>query len=55
MSASMMTTLAPVWAKLKAVLTAVVVFPSPGKLDVTSSERGARPAVDSSTDVRRCR
>ena len=55
MSASMITTLAPVWAKLIAVLTAVVVFPSPGRLDVTSKDFGARPAVESKTDVRRCR
>ena len=51
----MITTLAPVWAKLMAVLTAVVVFPSPGKLDVTSNDFGAWPAVESKTEVRRCR
>jgi hypothetical protein len=49
----MITTLAPVCARLIAVFTAVVVFPSPGKLDVTSNDRGVRPAVDNNTDVRR--
>ena len=55
MSASMITTLAPVCPRLIAVLTAVVVFPSPGRLDVTSRVFGARPAVDNKTDVRNCR
>ena len=54
-SASTITTLAPVWAKLSAVFTAVVVFPSPGRLDVTSNALGARPAVESKTEVRRWR
>src|SRR5688572_31561824 len=35
-----------------AVLTAVVVFPSPGKLDVMGNDFGVRPAVDNNTDVR---
>ncbi len=53
-SASMITTLAPVWARLSAVFTAVVVLPSPGKLEVTRSDFGARPAVESRTEVRKC-
>ena len=46
-----MTTLAPVCARLMAVLTAVVVLPSPGRLEVTSKVFGARPAVESRTEV----
>ena len=49
------TTLAPVWARLIAVFTAVVVFPSQGRLEVISRDRGARPAVESNTEVRRWR
>ena len=51
-SPSIITTLAPVCARLIAVLTAVVVLPSPGRLEVTSKVFGARPAVESSTEVR---
>src|SRR2546421_12648596 len=47
-----MTTLAPVWARIIAVFTTVVVFPSPGWLDVTSNVFGAPPADDNRTDVR---
>src|SRR5256885_16024460 len=50
-SPSMMTTLALVWARLIALLTAVVVLPSPGRLEVTSKVFGARPAVESRTEV----
>ena len=53
-SASMTSTLAPVCARLIAVLTAVVVLPSDGTLDVMRSVFGARPAVESSTEVRSC-
>jgi hypothetical protein len=49
-----MSTLAPVCARESAVLTAVVVFPSAGTLEVTRSVLGARPGVESSTDVLRC-
>src|SRR5688572_25457235 len=38
-----------------AVLTAVVVLPSLGKLDVTNNDFGARPAVERRTEVRRWR
>src|SRR6266567_9253931 len=55
MSASIIKTFAPVWARLIAVLTAVVVLPSDGILDVTSNVRGGLPAVDNSIDVRKCR
>jgi hypothetical protein len=51
----MSSTFAPVCARLIAMFVAVVVFPSLGMLDVTSSVLGACPAVESSTDVRRCR
>ena len=55
MSASTIRTLASVWARLVAMLIAVVVFPSPGKLEVTSKVFGARPALDKSTEVRNWR
>ena len=55
MSASMTRTFAPVWARLRAAFTAVVVFPSAGMLEVTSRVFGAWPADESNTEVRRWR
>ena len=54
MSASMISTLAPVCARLIAVFVAVVVFPSDGRLDVINSDLGAWPAVESRIDVLSC-
>jgi hypothetical protein len=42
-------------ARLTAVLTAIVVFPSPGIAEVTSSDFKFLPPSASSTDVRNCR
>ena len=55
MSASTISTFAPVCARLIAVFVAVVVFPSEGRLDVISKDFGAWPAVERSIDVRSCR
>ena len=54
-SASIINTRAPICARQKARFTAVVVFPSPGRLDVTSNVFGGCPGVESSTAVRNCR
>src|SRR5438045_4166404 len=54
-SPSMIRTWAPVCARMKAVLIAVVVLPSEGWLEVTRMVRGAVPAEDNNSDVRRCR
>ena len=51
----MIKTSAPVWASITAVFTAVVVLPSEGWLEVTRIVFGACPAVESNSDVRRCR
>ena len=40
---------------MKAVLMAVVVLPSDGWLDVTRIVRGAVPADDNNSEVRKCR
>src|ERR1043166_10121888 len=55
MSPSMISTDAPVWAKVMARLIVVVVLPSEGSQEVTTSVLGARPAIDNKTDVRRWR
>src|SRR5690606_5972688 len=47
----MIKTFAPVWAKLIAVLVAVVVLPSAGRLDVIRSVFGGCPAVERRIDV----
>ena len=54
MSASIITT-GPRLGQVIAMFTAVVVFPSPGRLEVTSRDFGARPAVESSMEVRNWR
>src|SRR6266550_6275156 len=54
-SQSMISTSAPVWARVNAVLIAVVVLPSEGWLEVTRIVRGAVPADESKSDVRRWR
>src|SRR5205823_3713916 len=54
-SQSMISTSAPVWANMKAVLIAVVVLPSDGWLEVTRMVLGAWPAEESSNDVRKWR
>ncbi|MCV4860559.1 hypothetical protein OFB63_31410, partial [Escherichia coli] len=52
MSASMIKTLAPVWARLIAVFVAVVVLPSDGRLEVINRDFGAWPALESRIEVR---
>src|SRR5918911_954059 len=54
-SQSRTSTSAPVCASIVAMLTAVVVLPSEGWLDVTSTVLGGCPAEESSSDVRRWR
>src|SRR3982751_6267325 len=54
-SQSIIKTFAPVCASMKAVLMAVVVLPSEGWLEVTRIVRGAVPADDNNSDVRKWR
>src|SRR3989442_6958535 len=54
-SQSMISTSAPVWANMNAVLIAVVVFPSDGWLEVTKMVLGAWPAEERSNEVRKWR
>src|ERR1051326_2049406 len=54
-SQSIIKTSAPVCASMKAVLIAVVDFPSEGWLDVTSIVFGGWPADDNNNDVRKWR
>ena len=55
MSRSTMRVRAPVWASAIAVLAAVVLFPSPGKADVTRMVCGGLPEWERRSAVRRDR
>ena len=54
-SASMISTRAPVRARLSAVFTAIVVRPSPGTLEVTSNDFNSPRLAESNMEVRNCR